>query len=148
MRLLTVCISICLGSILAITAGGFPARADVLIIDTNSGKLKVGTVLKDDEFLQVPAGKFVIVMMPSGVTRDIVGPYRIKAGDISKGQTASEAFKRAIQKFNVTRDGGARDGDDDDAIRGVGTAKCSMADRVAGKCPGALKPGGVEAGHR
>lgn len=80
-------------SALAVFAAG-AANADVLILDSNVAALKRGAQLADDARLQVPAGRTVMIMRPSGETQELIGPFDRPVRDLSRGETVGESFKR------------------------------------------------------
>ena len=83
-----------------------PAAADVLILDSGVPGLKRGTQLPDSARLQVPAGKSVMIMRPSGETQDVSGPFDRLVRDLSLGETVGEAFIRMKAQLDREATGG------------------------------------------
>jgi hypothetical protein len=77
-----------------------PASADILVLESSVPGVKRGAQLPDSGRLVVPAGKSVMVMRPSGETQNVVGPYDNLVGDLSKGETISDAFRRMKAQFD------------------------------------------------
>lgn len=84
-----------------------PSRADILILDDGIPGVPRGTRLSDREYLNVPSGHSVMVMRPSGVTQDIVGPRKVVVREVSKGEPIGDAFARMLREFGKPSTGNA-----------------------------------------
>ena len=80
----TLPIGLCVG--LAVLAGvAFDAQlalADVKVLQSNVPDIPKGTVLKDEDVLDVPESKTIkVLILPSKITKKIAGPYKGTAQD-------------------------------------------------------------------
>lgn len=73
-------------ALLAATLLATPASADVFIIESTAPALKAGSQLADNERLSVPDGASVRILLPSGKTQSVKGPYDGAIADIGKGK--------------------------------------------------------------
>jgi hypothetical protein len=92
-----------------------PARADVIIQDPGATGLRIGTVLKDSDKLVVATGTSVVVVLPSGNTKTVKGPYDGTVADITKNVALNQAawndwLKRLKQTESPTGGVGATRG--------------------------------------
>lgn len=71
---------------LALVSGGAARADDVVILDSTVATLAPGAVLSDTKSVDIPAGEFVSLIMGSGETRLIKGPYSGQIG--ATGQVA------------------------------------------------------------
>jgi hypothetical protein len=62
-------------------------QSDVYVIESTVPALKVGAKLSVNDKIVVPDGSFVRVVLPSGKTQTIRGPYSGTVADMAKGQT-------------------------------------------------------------
>lgn len=96
--------------VVAALALAVPARADILILESGGVPgIKAGDRLTDDVELNIPSHRSVQVMLPSGTTQDIAGPFRRFVGKLSKGEAVSDRFIRTWEKMR-------HPGEGDDAI--------------------------------
>lgn len=63
-----------------------PARAEIFVIESTTPALQAGSQLADDQRLSVPAGAHVRILLPSGKTQTVKGPYDGAIADIGKGK--------------------------------------------------------------
>jgi hypothetical protein len=94
------CIGIYAG--LALLAGtaltAHPAMADVKVLQSNVPDIRKGTVLKDDDILDVPDNKTVkVLLLPSKVTKKIAGPYKGTAQDYAPSTMPTVQVKPSEQ---------------------------------------------------
>jgi hypothetical protein len=73
-----------------------PAVAEISILESTAPGLNTGARLRDDASVDIPAGKSLRVLLPSGQTKSIKGPFhgRILGADTGK-DAAGRAFERA-----------------------------------------------------
>jgi hypothetical protein len=67
-----------------------PARADVHVIESTVPAIAAGRQLADHDTIALPAGTHVRVVLPSGKTQTVKGPFTGKVGDLAKGQPRNE----------------------------------------------------------
>jgi len=82
------------------------AQAQVIVLQSTVSKYKSGSTLGKATNVAVPAGGMILVVLPSGVTRTINGPFNGKVAALSKGGGRSNAaLFNAVKKYVKT--GGA-----------------------------------------
>ena len=86
-------------------AGLSPARADLHVIESTAPGIKVGSQLADRDPLTVPAGTQIRVVLPSGKTQTIRGPFTGAVADLAKGQPRNDGVLVWLKEFLKT--GGA-----------------------------------------
>jgi hypothetical protein len=75
-----------------------PAQADVKILQSNVPDIRKGTVLKDEDILDVPENKTVkVLLLPSKVTKKIAGPYKGTAPDYAPSTMPTVQVKPSEQ---------------------------------------------------
>ncbi|MCB1520875.1 MAG: hypothetical protein KDJ37_09910 [Hyphomicrobiaceae bacterium] len=74
------------------------AMADIIIVGSSVPKLKVGDVVADNAVLDIPAAARVRVILPSGRTREIAGPFKGKVRDITNGEAGDASFWNDIKR--------------------------------------------------
>ena len=67
-----------------------PARADLHVIESTVPAIAAGRQLSDHDTITVPAGTHIRVVLPSGKTQTVKGPFTGKVADLSKGQPRNE----------------------------------------------------------
>jgi hypothetical protein len=67
-----------------------PARADLHVIESTAPTIAAGRQLSDHDTITLPAGTHVRVVLPSGKTQTVKGPFTGKVADLSKGQPRNE----------------------------------------------------------
>ena len=87
---------------LALLAGAplsaLPAFADVKVLQSSVPDLPKGTVLKDEDVLDVPENKTVkVLILPSRVTKKIAGPYKGTAQDYAPSTLPTAQVKPSEQ---------------------------------------------------
>jgi hypothetical protein len=87
---------------LALLAGtpliGHPALADVKVLQSNVPDIRKGTVLKDDDVLDVPESKTIkVLLLPSKVTKKIAEPYKGTAQDYAPSTMPTVQVKPSEQ---------------------------------------------------
>jgi hypothetical protein len=87
---------------LALLAGtpliGQPALADVKVLQSNVPDIPKGTVLKDDEVLDVHESRTIkVLLLPSKVTKKIAGPYKGTAQDYAPSTMPTVQVKPSEQ---------------------------------------------------
>jgi hypothetical protein len=67
-----------------------PARADMHVIESTVPAIAAGRQLADHETITLPAGTHVRVVLPSGKTQTVKGPFAGKVAELTKGQPRNE----------------------------------------------------------
>ncbi len=107
----------------AMAATTVAARAQAIVLQSTVDKYKAGSTLAKAGSVSIPDGGKVVVVLPSGQTRTINGPFAGKVSDLSKGGGRSNAaLFNAVKQFLKT--GGATTSKVG-AIRGVAKRKGS-----------------------
>jgi hypothetical protein len=75
----------------AILASAASAQAQVYVLESTAGPIRVGASYAPDERIMVPAGAYVRVVLPSGKTQTIRGPYSGSVADLSKGHSTNDS---------------------------------------------------------
>jgi hypothetical protein len=91
--------------VLAATGGPSPAWAELHVIESTAAAIKVGSRFADSDTITVPAGSQIRVVLPSGKTQTVKGPYKGTAADLAKGQARNEGVLAWLREFLKT--GGA-----------------------------------------
>jgi hypothetical protein len=78
------------------------AQGQVYVIESTTGTVKVGTAYALDDRITVPAGASIRIVMPSGKTQTIKGPYSDPAADLAKGQKANDGVMAWIKTLMQT----------------------------------------------
>lgn len=92
---------------IATLAGPTGARADMYVIESTVPNMLVGARLAETETLTIPAGAYVRVVLPSGKTQNIRGPYSGKVSDLTKGVESNENLMELVRKLLQT--GGSKE---------------------------------------
>lgn len=71
-------------------AGGGSARAQVYVLESTVATVKVGTAYAMGDRMTIPAGASIRVVMPSGKTQLIKGPYSGSAQELAGGHKAND----------------------------------------------------------
>ena len=74
--------------------GALPVRADVLVLESNIAAYPRGATLADALEIDVRPGRRLTVLRPAGETQDIVGPRKVKIGDLTRGERLDESLWR------------------------------------------------------
>jgi hypothetical protein len=91
--------------LVATTAGLSPACADLHVIESTAPSIKVGSQLADRDSITIPAGGQIRVVLPSGKTQTIRGPFTGTVAELVKGQPRNEGVLVWLKDFLKT--GGA-----------------------------------------
>jgi hypothetical protein len=62
-----------------------PARADIIVLESDVAGLEPGQAYGDDTAIQLGDGQSLSLMLPSGETRKLDGPANLKVAEITKG---------------------------------------------------------------
>ena len=76
--------------------GGAPARADIVVIGSNSPDAGIGTVMTNDQTLDIPAGASVRIMTPSGKTQSLTGPLKKAVQDLAGDGPADASLWKSV----------------------------------------------------
>jgi hypothetical protein len=88
---------------LMVASGGTAqAQGQVYVLESTAASVKVGTAYAMSDRITIPAGASVRVMMPSGKTQMIKGPYSEVAADLAKGQRANDGVVAWIKTLMQT----------------------------------------------
>ncbi len=103
-------ISACL---MVASGGTAQAQGQVYVLESTAASVKVGTAYGMGDRITIPAGASVRVVMPSGKTQTIKGPYSGPAADLAKGQKPNDGvvawIKNLIQTGGSQRENAGRD---------------------------------------
>jgi len=82
------------------------AYAQVIVLQSTANAYKSGVTLSKSDEVNVPEGKMIVVVLPSGVTRTINGPFSASAANLAKsGGRVNTALFKAVSNYLKT--GGA-----------------------------------------
>jgi hypothetical protein len=79
----------------ALMALAAPAVAEISILESTAPGLKSGARLPDGASVDIPAGKSLRVLLPSGQTKSINGPFHGRILGPDADNAAARAFERA-----------------------------------------------------
>jgi hypothetical protein len=104
-RLVLLCTLGLAAVLVAATASLSPARADLHVIESTVPTIKVGSQLADRDAITIPAGSQIRVVLPSGKTQTVKGPFTGTVAELAKGQPRNEGVLVWLRDFLKT--GGA-----------------------------------------
>ena len=104
---LVACVLALSASLMAAGSGTLQAQGQVYVLESTATNVKVGTAFTMNDRITVPAGASVRVVMPSGKTQMIKGPYSGVAADLAKGQKANDGVVAWIK--NLVQTGGSNE---------------------------------------
>ena len=90
-----------IGVVLVSFAVSVAARADIVIIGSNSPALAIGMVLSDVQTLEVPDGSSVRVMSPSGRTQVFKGPLKKSVKEVADKGPADATLWKTVTARNA-----------------------------------------------
>lgn len=88
--------------LMAANGGTAQAQGQVYVLESTATSVKVGTAYAMSDRITIPAGASVRVMMPSGKTQMIKGPFSEVAADLAKGQKANDGVVAWIKTLMQT----------------------------------------------
>ena len=91
--------------VVMVAAGPPPAWADLHVIESTAAAIKARSQLADGDTLTIPAGAYIRVVLPSGKTQTIKGPYKGTVAELARGQPRNEGVLAWLREFLNT--GGA-----------------------------------------
>lgn len=91
--------------LMATGSGTLQAQGQVYVLESTATNMKVGTAFAMTDRITVPAGASVRVVMPSGKTQMIKGPYSGVAAELAKGQKTNDGVVAWIK--NLVQTGGS-----------------------------------------
>lgn len=106
----------------ALTYGAVPARAQIIVLNSTAPGLKAGQILEQGTSLAIPEGASVVVVLPSGASRTVQGPFKGKTAELTRGSPANAALFAAVRKYVQT--GGT-------TTRNAGAMRSSVGPRLA-----------------
>ncbi|HWA51225.1 MAG TPA: hypothetical protein VG742_23350, partial [Dongiaceae bacterium] len=77
-------------ALMLLASDGAQAQGEVYVIESSVPSISVGTGLAPADRLSVPAGDYVRVVLPSGKTQTIKGPFQGAASDLANGQATND----------------------------------------------------------
>jgi hypothetical protein len=89
----------------AVLVAATAARADLHVIESGVAAIKVGSQLADRDSITIPAGAQIRVVLPSGKTQTVRGPFTGTVAELAKGQPRNEGVLTWLKDFLKT--GGA-----------------------------------------
>jgi hypothetical protein len=84
------------------SGGTAQAQGQIYVLESTATTVKVGTAYAMGDRITIPAGGSVRVMMPSGKTQMIKGPYSGVAADLAKGQKPNDGVVAWIKTLIQT----------------------------------------------
>ena len=99
------CAAVLAAALVTGAAGSSPAAAQLYVLESTAPAVRVGSQLGDSDAIAIPAGAHIRVVLPSGKTQTIKGPYSGQVADLAKGQPINEGVSAWIK--NILRTGGA-----------------------------------------
>lgn len=84
---------------LAMMCSGGLAHAQVIVLQSTSPGLKNGQMLERSSRLAIAEGESVTVVLPSGETRTIAGPFEAPTADLTRGIRSDPAVFDAVRSF-------------------------------------------------
>ena len=98
-------IPLCPIALAAVLVAATAARADLHVIESGVAAIKVGSLLADRDSITIPAGAQIRVVLPSGKTQTVRGPFTGTVAELAKGQPRNEGVLTWLKDFLKT--GGA-----------------------------------------
>jgi hypothetical protein len=83
-------------------AGLTGAAADIYVMESSTTGMRVGARLAAEDTITLPASNYVRVVLPSGKTQSIHGPFTGKVSDISKGVKTNERLIDFVRRILET----------------------------------------------
>ena len=113
-------------SALMISASGVAAQ--VIVLQSSVPQYKAGKTLTKTDRVTIPEGGSMMVVLPSGATRTISGPFNGQVSGLSSGRTSNAALFNAVKKFVKT---GGSTTKSVGAMRSISSRKPAAAPRAA-----------------
>ncbi|HUS95532.1 MAG TPA: hypothetical protein VMX97_02215 [Hyphomicrobiaceae bacterium] len=85
-----------------LTVTGMTAAAQVIVISSSAPQLHAGRTLTGNTTLEIPAGANVVLILPSGVTRTIPGPYSGRVSELTRGSRSNAPLFDVVKNFIKT----------------------------------------------
>ena len=82
--------------------GAAPASAQLIVLSSTAPGIKAGQVIARSAALDIPDGASVVVVLPSGASRTVAGPFKGKAVDLTRGVSSNAALFAAVRKYVET----------------------------------------------
>ena len=98
-------VPLCPIALAAVLVAATAARADLHVIESGVAAIKVGSLLADRDSITIPAGAQIRVVLPSGKTQTVRGPFTGTVAELAKGQPRNEGVLTWLEDFLKT--GGA-----------------------------------------
>lgn len=98
-------VPLCPIALAAVFVAATAARADLHVIESGVAAIKVGSQLADRDSITIPAGAQIRVVLPSGKTQTVRGPFTGTIAELAKGQPRNEGVLTWLKDFLKT--GGA-----------------------------------------
>ena len=104
---LIACVLALSALLMATGSGAVQAQGQVYVLESTAANVKVGTAFTMSDRITVPAGGSIRVVMPSGKTQMIKGPYSGVAADLAQGQKPNDGVVAWIK--NLVQTGGSNE---------------------------------------
>src|SRR5262249_24889488 len=78
------------------------AQAEVMVVSSDIATLKPGMEMADTGGIDVPAGKIVRLMLPSGKTATLTGPTKVTVAELVRGEAPSPSVVQKVKDFLAT----------------------------------------------
>jgi hypothetical protein len=94
-------------ALVAANAVHTPAAAQLVVLESSATTIKAGVRFEDSDRVSIPSGSHIRVVLPSGKTRTLRGPYEGTVAELTKGEPRNEGVMAWLKDF--LRTGGARE---------------------------------------
>jgi len=89
----------------ALVLASTTVSAQVIVVQSTAKSLTPGALLANDTKVTIPKGARAVFVLPSGATRTVAGPFKGRAGDLTKGVKANPGVFDAVKRY--VRTGGS-----------------------------------------
>jgi len=116
-----------MGLALGLLASG-PVLAEIIILDSNTSAYKSGQIMSDNSRLKIPSGKTVQLILPSGATKTLKGPFDGNLSSIAKSEGSNSGlFKRLLEVVKKSK----KDDTGFGAVRRVGSPSAMALEKFS-----------------
>jgi hypothetical protein len=89
-------------TVFALLVAGGTAQAQVYVLESTAANVRAGIEIAMSDRISIPAGATIRVVMPSGKTQTISGPFSGTAAELAKGQPANDGVIAWIKSLVQT----------------------------------------------
>lgn len=94
------------------------AAAEVIVLQSDVEGIASGALLTDDKVVKIPNGRMLKVILPSGASKTIKGPFEGKASALASGAGGNPSLWDTLKKL---AEGGKEERETIGAVRSLGT---------------------------